>query len=116
MVAPVPSLHIPPALTPVASPPQFVRPLYRELMESPLPGARELAVGTFAANREAYHPICRKMVAADIERALAKNAKEAAVPETTDQEAPLFSPAFVAGVGFGAGAAAVVALVLSKRN
>jgi hypothetical protein len=44
---------------------KFVRPLYRELLEAPIAGAKELAVGTFAANKDAYHPICRKVCAWD---------------------------------------------------
>jgi len=41
---------------------KFVRPLYRELLAADhIPGAFELAVGTFAANKSGYHPICRKV-------------------------------------------------------
>ena len=41
-------------------------------METPAEGGRELAIGTFAANKTSYHPICRKMVASDLEKAMKK--------------------------------------------
>lgn len=45
---------------------KFVRPLYRALAKSPMPGAKDLAVDTFVAHADFYHPICRKMVASDL--------------------------------------------------
>ena len=48
---------------------KFVRPLYRLLRSSSV-GA-ETAVQTFAANSESYHPIARKMVASDLQKAAA---------------------------------------------
>mmetsp|Transcript_12438 Transcript_12438/g.29268 ORF Transcript_12438/g.29268 Transcript_12438/m.29268 type:complete len:148 (-) Transcript_12438:98-541(-) len=102
---------------------KFVRPLYRSLMEAGragLPGASELAVGTFAANRLSYHPICRKMVASDLDRAL-KESHQAnqlqlqeepqAVP--ADVVAPRAVAVFAAGVGFGA--ALALALLRGRR-
>jgi hypothetical protein len=109
---------------------QFVRPLYRELLDAPIPGARELAVGTFAAFKDGYHPICRKMVAADIDKhskarlaAAAKTAErptavtvpasKAAPPQATSEAS--LAMAMVAA-GFGAGLAAVIALAIAKRK
>ncbi len=43
---------------------KFTRPLYKELFKSPM--ARQLALDTFQAHAACYHPICRKMVAADL--------------------------------------------------
>lgn len=43
---------------------KFTRPLYRALYKSRM--GRELAVSTFLANKDFYHPICVKMVAQDL--------------------------------------------------
>lgn len=43
---------------------KYVRPLYREMFKSPM--ARILAVETFLKHASSYHPIARKMVAADL--------------------------------------------------
>jgi len=43
---------------------KFVRPLYRALYKSEM--GKEIAVTTFLANREFYHPIAAKMVATDM--------------------------------------------------
>lgn len=43
---------------------KFVRPLYRALYKSEM--GKEIAVKTFLANREFYHPIAAKMVATDM--------------------------------------------------
>lgn len=43
---------------------KFTRPLYKELFKSPM--AQTLAVETFTRTAAFYHPICRKMVAADL--------------------------------------------------
>jgi leukotriene-A4 hydrolase len=43
---------------------KFVRPLYRALYKSDM--GKTIAVQTFLANREFYHPICAKMVATDL--------------------------------------------------
>ena len=44
---------------------KFVRPLFRALYNSKI--GKQLALDTFAANRQIYHPICVKMVAKDID-------------------------------------------------
>lgn len=44
--------------------PQYLRPLYRALYADA--ESRQAALDTFAANREMYHPIAAKMVAADL--------------------------------------------------
>lgn len=44
---------------------KFVRPLFRALYTSKV--GKQLALDTFAANRQIYHPICAKMVAKDID-------------------------------------------------
>jgi len=41
---------------------KFVRPLFRLLNECD----RELAVKTFEANKDFYHPICRNMIEKDL--------------------------------------------------
>jgi leukotriene-A4 hydrolase len=41
---------------------KFVRPLFRSLNKVD----HELAVKTFEANREFYHPICRQLVEKDL--------------------------------------------------
>jgi leukotriene-A4 hydrolase len=43
---------------------KFVRPLYRSLFHSSM--GKRLAVKTFLANKDFYHPICAKMVASDL--------------------------------------------------
>lgn len=91
---------------------KFTRPLYRCLMETPAEGGRELAIGTFAANKTSYHPICRKMVASDLEKAMKK----------PDLKSPLSkkSEGFYAGVGFGIAVAisamAAAVVISNKRN
>jgi leukotriene-A4 hydrolase len=115
---------------------KFVRPLYRALMECDIPGAAELAIGTFAANKLMYHPICRKMVASDMDRAWTarKNAEKkkelAAAASSNDsssksadnasssgQDAPVGGmSSFIAGVGFGAVFMTVLGIVLAKQK
>ena len=43
---------------------KFVRPLYCSLYRSSM--GKQLAVETFLENKDFYHPICVKMVAADL--------------------------------------------------
>ncbi|KNC55175.1 leukotriene A4 hydrolase [Thecamonas trahens ATCC 50062] len=43
---------------------KFTRPTYRALHASTI--GKDIAVATFTANRERYHPICAKMVAKDL--------------------------------------------------
>jgi leukotriene-A4 hydrolase len=43
---------------------KYVRPLYREMFKSPM--AKTLAIETFLKHASSYHPIARKMVAADL--------------------------------------------------
>mmetsp|Transcript_41722 Transcript_41722/g.98100 ORF Transcript_41722/g.98100 Transcript_41722/m.98100 type:complete len:360 (+) Transcript_41722:16-1095(+) len=45
---------------------KFVRPLFRELRDSSIPRAKEMALEAFNAHRAAYHPITAKMVAQDL--------------------------------------------------
>lgn len=46
---------------------KFVRPLFRKLLSSPLPGVKDRAIKEFEDNlSRRYHPICVKMVQADI--------------------------------------------------
>lgn len=45
---------------------KFVRPLYRFLVTCPIAGASRAARSLFEANKDVYHPICRKMVANDL--------------------------------------------------
>ena len=45
---------------------KFTRPLYRCICSSPIPGALDTALATFEKNINFYHPICRKMVATDL--------------------------------------------------
>lgn len=47
---------------------KFTRPLYRALAQAPIPGARRAAEQAFADHANFYHPICRKMVHADLTR------------------------------------------------
>lgn len=44
---------------------KFVRPLYRALFRSEM--GRDIAVSTFLANKDFYHPIAAKMIASDLE-------------------------------------------------
>lgn len=53
---------------------KFVRPLYRALFESRV--GKSIAVKTFLANEEFYHPIAAKMIARDLKVSDAANAKE----------------------------------------
>ena len=91
---------------------KFVRPLYRCLMDTPAEGGRELAIGTFAANKESYHPICRKMVASDMEKAI-KRSQEGAPSSSSSSSS---SSDFYAGLGFGIGIAAVIFTVISAKQ
>lgn len=43
---------------------KFTRPIYRALYRSKM--GRDIAVSTFLANKDFYHPICAKMVALDL--------------------------------------------------
>lgn len=45
---------------------KFVRPLYRALLNTDIAQAKTAAINTFHAHAHFYHPICRKMVAADL--------------------------------------------------
>lgn len=45
-------------------PVQYLRPLYRALYANP--ATRQLALDTFAANKDMYHPIAAKMAAVDL--------------------------------------------------
>ncbi|KAJ1389378.1 leukotriene A4 hydrolase, partial [Ochromonadaceae sp. CCMP2298] len=54
---------------------KFARPLYRLLRASSK--ARQLAIDTFELHQDTYHPIARKMIAADLKRADAAEAAEA---------------------------------------
>lgn len=47
---------------------KFTRPLYRALAQAPIPGAQRAAQRAFADHQSFYHPICRKMVHADLTR------------------------------------------------
>ena len=56
-----------------ALPPQYVRPLFRELLRTPF--GRAAAVELYGSyGRASYHPICAKVVAGDIEVETAKPA------------------------------------------
>jgi hypothetical protein len=46
--------------------PQYVRPLYRALWRSG-PAGQKLALDTFAAVGDKYHPIAKKMVETDLQ-------------------------------------------------
>lgn len=52
---------------------KFVRPLYRSLFRSDM--GKEIAVKTFLANKDFYHPIAAKMVAADLSSATSEEKK-----------------------------------------
>lgn len=45
---------------------KFLRPLYRALHKSK--EGKQLALDTFAAQKDKYHPIAAKMVAADLQQ------------------------------------------------
>jgi leukotriene-A4 hydrolase len=45
---------------------KFVRPLFRDLVKSSIPGGPVLAKHLFDQNKNMYHPICRKMLAKDL--------------------------------------------------
>ncbi len=45
---------------------KYLRPLYRALYRSK--SMRQVALDTFQACKERYHPIARKMVAADLKQ------------------------------------------------
>jgi len=53
---------------------KFVRPLYRLLRALPAGSGAQLAVDTFEAHKDFYHPIARKMIAADLQRAADREA------------------------------------------
>mmetsp|Transcript_7395 Transcript_7395/g.10280 ORF Transcript_7395/g.10280 Transcript_7395/m.10280 type:complete len:661 (+) Transcript_7395:1869-3851(+) len=55
---------------------KFVRPLYRAACACPIPGALDAALTAFEAHEAFYHPICRKLVAADLEHALTSQQEE----------------------------------------
>jgi leukotriene-A4 hydrolase len=55
---------------------KYVRPLFRELLRTSF--GRPVALALFAAHAGAYHPICAKMVAVDIEKETAKPAVDPA--------------------------------------
>jgi hypothetical protein len=61
-------LHTPSGLTPasVDFPLQYLRPLYRSLFTRGGPEGKQLALDTFAAASDGYHPIAKKMVGADL--------------------------------------------------
>lgn len=44
---------------------KYLRPLYRALVKSGQSG-RDAALAAFEANKDKYHPIARKMAAADL--------------------------------------------------
>ena len=45
---------------------KYVRPMYRALKNSKIPGAQEKAVNIFQANKSIYHPIAAKMCAREL--------------------------------------------------
>lgn len=82
---------------------KFTRPLYRALYKSRM--GREVAVSTFLANKDFYHPICVKMVAQDL-----KVSGQVAVDESRRGE---ISPMIMLGA---AAALAGVAVALLRAN
>ena len=90
---------------------KFVRPLYREMATSPIAGgvAKALAISTFQAHADAYHPIARKMIAFDL--GLDEGSARAGGPLTG-----LLAPrVLVLGVAAVALAAIVVGAVTRRR-
>ena len=81
---------------------KFTRPLYRALYKSRM--GRALAVSTFLANKDFYHPICVKMVAQDLKVSGEVTAARKGV-----------NPMIVIGVG-AALAGVAVALVRARRS
>ena len=108
---------------------KFTRPLYKELGKSKMSSA--LALDTFKKHAMFYHPICRKMVAADLGLKLAADGtiaepggagagvggglgKEEGGKKKAGCECPLSEDARVL-VGVGVAAAALVGLVVVLR-
>jgi leukotriene-A4 hydrolase len=60
---------------------KFVRPLYKALHKSRM--GKDLAVTTFLANKDFYHPICAKMVAADLSVGGGKQQSASIIPSKT---------------------------------
>mmetsp|Transcript_1531 Transcript_1531/g.3260 ORF Transcript_1531/g.3260 Transcript_1531/m.3260 type:complete len:260 (+) Transcript_1531:593-1372(+) len=93
---------------------KFTRPLYRELVQV----APELAVATFDEFKTVYHPVCRKMVAKDLEAAVASKGGVAgggAAAASGGAGAGGDSTMLFLGIGVAV-AAATAFLVLRKRN
>ena len=70
---------------------KFTRPLYREMMNTPF--GREEAMQLFETMKGAYHPICSKMVAADIENALKEEPRSFEGSEPVGGPGPSIAPA-----------------------
>lgn len=61
---------------------KFARPLYRLLRASSI--GKQLAIDTYEANRDRYHPIARKMIGVDLKKAAA--AEQEAIEEQLQAE------------------------------
>lgn len=79
---------------------KFTRPLYRALYKSRM--GQELAVSTFLANKDFYHPICVKMVAQDLKVSSKIDTKSALDP--------------MMAIGLAAAVAGVAVVVLRRRQ
>ena len=62
---------------------KFIRPLYRALAAGSTSG-RELARSLFLDRQLSYHPVARKMVAADLKTLLSASQPESEVTASTD--------------------------------
>merc|ERR1712194_105579 len=95
---------------------KFVRPLYRALFRSNM--GKELAVKTFLANKDFYHPIAAKMVAADLSSATPEETKPES-KETAASECGIVSylqnPSVIGGVLVVSAAISIV-LLRGKRH
>jgi leukotriene-A4 hydrolase len=80
---------------------KFTRPLYKALFQSKM--ASDLAVETFLAHKQIYHPICSKMVASDLSVSF-------------DEKSSMFAnPYFWASVGVST-AVVIAGIVLARRR
>ena len=80
---------------------KFTRPLYKALYHSKM--GSDVAVKTFLANKDFYHPICVKMVAADLAVSL-------------DGKGPILKSPYVRASLVAAAVAVVAGIVLTRRR
>lgn len=94
---------------------KFIRPIYKALFSSKI--GKEIAVQTFLANKDFYHPIGAKMVASDLMLSIKTQTKDAGRDSNNDKSGANKRMDFSGRILWAAGAAAAaVAFAIIRRK